>query len=234
MTEPVERSPAGPGIADQRRGQMLHAALDVISERGFADTRIADIAERIGISPALVIYYFKTKDQLLTEAIRHYEDTWYAEGQRRMSKLSTATERLEEFVAMNLLSDPDPDLDGNWLLWLDFWVQAARNPDVGRMRRYYDERWRDVIVALVRAGQEAGEFAEIDPVPFSIFVSALLDGLTVQIALEDPIVDADSAFELCMRYIADRLGFQWVPGGRTRVNGAAAAASATARAGAGR
>ncbi len=53
---------AAAGIADQRRDQMLSAALDVISERGFADTRIADIAERIGISPALVIYYFKTKD----------------------------------------------------------------------------------------------------------------------------------------------------------------------------
>ncbi len=108
MTEQAQDAHAGPGIADQRRGQMLRAALDVIAERGFADTRIADIAERIGISPALVIYYFKTKDQLLTEAIRHYEDTWYAEGKRRMDRLGTAAERLEEFVAMNLLPDPDP------------------------------------------------------------------------------------------------------------------------------
>ena len=99
---------AAAGIADQRRDQMLSAALDVISERGFADTRIADIAERIGISPALVIYYFKTKDQLLTEAIRHYEDTWYAEGKLRMDALPTAAARLEEFVAMNLLPDRRP------------------------------------------------------------------------------------------------------------------------------
>src|SRR5215831_18789773 len=91
-----EPATAGPGIADQRRGQMLHAALQVISERGFADTRIADIAERIGISPALVIYYFKTKDQLLTEAIRHYEDAWYAECTRRMNQMPTAVERLDE------------------------------------------------------------------------------------------------------------------------------------------
>src|SRR5690242_20376394 len=150
----VEPGQAGPGIADQRRGQMLRAALDVISERGFADTRIADIAERIGISPALVIYYFKTKDQLLTEAIRHYEDAWYAEGRRRMARLGSAAERLEEFVAMNLLPDPDPELDGtNWTLWLDFWAQAARNADVAAVRRKSDERWRDVIVSLVVAGQ---------------------------------------------------------------------------------
>src|SRR5258708_30037000 len=100
MTEQAEPGHARPGIADQRGGWMLRAALDVISERGLADTRIADIAERIGISSALVIYYFKTKDQLLTEAIKHYEDTWYAEAKRRMDKLATGAERIEEFVAM--------------------------------------------------------------------------------------------------------------------------------------
>src|SRR5258707_13406917 len=140
MTEQAQDAHAGPGIADQPRGQMLRAALDVIAERGFADTSVADIAERIGISPALVIYYFKTKDQLLTEAIRHYEDTWYTEGKRRLDKLATAAERLEEFVAMNLLPDPDPDPESAWKLWLDLWAQGARNADVADVRREFDER----------------------------------------------------------------------------------------------
>src|SRR3984885_8806027 len=96
-------STEAPGTADQRRTQMVVAALEVISERGYADTRIADVAKRAGVSPALVIYYFKTKDQLLTEAIRHYEDSWYAEGKLRMDALPTAAARLEEFVAMNVL-----------------------------------------------------------------------------------------------------------------------------------
>ena len=211
---------AGQGIADQRRRQMLTAALDVISERGFADTRIADIAERIGISPALIIYYFKTKDQLLTEAIRHYEDAWYAEGKQRMDALPTAAARIEEFVAMNLLPDRDPQLGGDWQLWLEFWVQAARNPGIAVLRQRSDERWREALVALVRAGQADDEFASIDPHPFSIVVSSLLDGLTVQIALEDPVVDPVSAFELSMRYIAEHLGFAWAPSGRTHANGA--------------
>jgi len=226
MTEQPERhepAPGGPGIADQRRGQMLHAALEVISERGFADTRIADIAERIGISPALVIYYFKTKDQLLTEAIRYYEDAWYAECTRRMDQLATAADRLEELVAMMLLPDRDVVADDS-KLWLDFWAQAARNPDVASTRRKSDDRWRDVITSVVHAGQKAGEFADIDPVPFAVFLSALLDGLTIQVALDDPVVDPLSAYELCMRYIADRLGFQWTLGDRER--GAASAARA--------
>jgi AcrR family transcriptional regulator len=228
MSEQAEDVHAVPGIADQRRGQMLRAALEVISERGFADTRIADIAERIGISPALVIYYFKTKEKLLTEAIRHYEDTWYADGNRRMDKMATAAERIEEFVAMTLLPDPESEPEGTWKLWLDFWAQAARNPDVASVRQEFDERWRDVVVSLVVAGQEAGEFADIDPHPFSIFLCALLDGLAIQVALEDPVVDSINAYELCMLYVADRLGFPWTPGDRERL-AAVVARAATGR-----
>jgi AcrR family transcriptional regulator len=201
-----------PGTADQRREQMLHAALEVISARGYADTRIADVAERAGVSPALVIYYFKTKDQLLTEAIRYYEDNWYAVGQSRMAGLSTAAQRLEEFVAMSTLTDADPEPEGSWQLWLDFWAQAARNTEVAGVRQKSDERWRDIIAALVQTGQEAGEFREIDVASFAVYLSTLLDGLTIQIALNDPVVDSLRAFELSMRFVADQLGFNWTPG----------------------
>src|ERR1700728_2835349 len=121
---------SGLGTADSRREQMLRAALEVIAERGYAETRIADVAERIGISPALVIYYFKTKDQLLTDAIRYSEDTWYAHGQRRLGERPTATARIEEIVAMTCLPEADPEPHVSWTLWLDFWALAARNAAV--------------------------------------------------------------------------------------------------------
>ena len=77
-----ERAGDAADTADQRREQMLRAAIAVIEERGFPETRIADVAARAGTSPALVIYYFKTKDQLLTEALRYAEDAWYEAGTR--------------------------------------------------------------------------------------------------------------------------------------------------------
>jgi AcrR family transcriptional regulator len=202
------------GTADQRREQMLHAALEVISARGYADTRIADVAERAGVSPALVIYYFKTKDHLLTEAIRHYEDNFYAVGQARLARLTSAADRVEEFVAMCCLSEADPEPANSWQLWLDFWAQAARNSEVASVREKSDERWRDVITSLVQEGQEAGEFREVDPARFALYLSTLLDGLTIQIALNDPVVDSMRAFELSMQFVADQLGFKWTPGRR--------------------
>jgi len=202
--------------AEQRREQLLRAALDVIVERGYADTRIADVAERAGTSPALVIYYFKTRDQLLTEALRYSEDSWYAAGTQRLAAIPTAAGRLTELVAMTCLPDTDPVAkDGKpteWLLWLDLWALSPRNAGVAAVRHKFDERWRETIETTVLAGQDAGEFdASVDAGEFAVTLSALLDGMAVQIALEDPDVTPARAYDLAMRFAAGQLGFSWQP-----------------------
>ena len=42
-------------------------------------------------------------------------------------------------------------------------------------------------------------------------LSAMLDGFAIQIALTDPVVDAETAFATSMKFCADRLGFEWSP-----------------------
>ena len=199
------------GTADQRREQMLRAALDVIVERGYTESRIADVAERAGTSPALVIYYFKTKDRLLTEAMKFSEDTWYEAGTRRMEQIPTAAGKLEEIIAMCCLPEADTEPETSWVLWLDLWSQAVRHPEVASVRQKFDERWRELICSLVVAGQEAGEFGPVDPGEFAALFSSLLDGLAVQIALADPAVSPTRAFELAMGFAAGQLGFTWTP-----------------------
>jgi AcrR family transcriptional regulator len=215
----MRRQADGSGTAGQRREQMLRAALEVIAERGYPETRIADVAERAGTSPALVIYYFKTKDQLLTEAMRFSEDTWYEAGTRRLAAIGTAAGRLEELVAMSCLPEADAEPNDSWLLWLDLWAQAGRHPEVAGVRQKFDERWRETISSLVLEGQEASEFGPVDPADFAVTLSALLDGLAIQIALGDPAVDAGRAFELSMRFVAGELGFSWAPSRQVRGQG---------------
>ena len=55
----------------------MEAAVHVIGERGYCDTRIADIAARAGTSSALVIYYFESKDRLLAEALSYSEEQFF-------------------------------------------------------------------------------------------------------------------------------------------------------------
>ena len=204
----------GPAVtmgADQRRVHLLQAALDVIGERGFPETRIADVADRAGISPALVIYYFKTKDSLLTEAMRYAEDTWYELGARRIEVIEGAAKRLEEFVAMTCLPEADAELPESWTLWLDLWAQSVRHVEVARVREEFDAHWRQTIADVVRYGQGTGEFGDVDATDFAITLSALLDGFAIQIALNDPVVDPVRAFQAAMNYSAQTLGFEWTP-----------------------
>ncbi len=196
--------------ADPRREQLVRATVEVIAERGFPETRITDVAERAGTSSALVLYYFGTKDQLLTEALRLAEDSFYEYAAGLTESIASPCERLEMLVVLccapgEHVDDPEP-----WILWLDLWAQAVRHTELSQVREQFDARWRATFAALVVAGRAAGEFAnDVDPDEFAMWYPALLDGLAVQVALQDPVITPERAVELCMRLAADQLGFEW-------------------------
>ena len=170
-------------VPDVRRDQMLRAAAELIGERGFSETRIADVARRSGASPALVIYYFGTKDQLLTEALRYSEDSFYSSVAAQLAAMPTAPARLELLVQLTCISQGDGEIPGAWGLWFDLWAQADADVDT-----------------------------------FTLTFAALLDGLSIQVALEDPSVDSARALELAMGYTARELGFDWSPTTRRRTS----------------
>ncbi len=199
---------------DVRRAQILRAALDVIVDRGYPDARIADVAERVDVSPALVMYYFRTKDQLLAEATRYAEDLWYEEGTRRMKAIDSAAGRLEELVRMTCLPQIGPGMADSWSLWLDLWARAIRQAEVRQVREEFDEHWRETIRQIVRDGQAAGEFDAVDVDDFAESFSAMLDGFAVQIALDDPVMGTERCFDLSMAYAAAQLGFTWASASR--------------------
>lgn len=200
------RPPVG---ADVRREQMLVAAAAVIAERGFDDTRIADVAERVGASPALVVYYFGTKDNLLTEALRYSEEAFYSAAERMLARNAGIVARLETLVAWTCLPEEQEQTPGTWGLWFDLWAQAFRHPEVKKDRVELDQSWRDMIARVVRDGVEAGEVAALDVEQFAIAFAALLDGLSIQTALNDPVVSSEVAYQVAMRFAASSLGFTW-------------------------
>src|SRR3954454_11039689 len=83
-----------PTTGHVRRPAILRAAAQVIAERGVIGTRIADVAARAGTSAPGVLYWFATKDELLTEALAFSDDRFYAELNGRLAELGSARERL--------------------------------------------------------------------------------------------------------------------------------------------
>lgn len=201
----------GEAVADVRRDQMLVAAAHLIAERGFSDTRIADVAERVGASPALVIYYFGKKDILLAEALSFADEQFYARTADAVAEMASARDRLVELVRCSCsVGEAEDDFD-EWVLWLDLWARAPRDPDVARDRQALDQRWRVTIAEIVREGQAAGEFVRVDPAVFALRLAALIDGLAILVVLKDPEVDRERMFDLCMDTCSGELGFSWTP-----------------------
>jgi AcrR family transcriptional regulator len=197
---------SGEAVADVRRDQMLAAAATLIAERGFSDTRIADVAARVRASPALVIYYFGTKDSLLTEALRWSERSFYAATEEMLRSTPTIKARLETLVEWTLVSDVPASSTSDWGLWFDLWAQAFRHPEVKKDRAELDAQWRDLIARVVRAGIEDGEIEQVDVDTFSIMWGSLLDGLVVQVALDDPVVDVERARAVALQVAFKELG----------------------------
>jgi hypothetical protein len=128
-----------------------------------------------------------------------------------MEEIPTAVGRLAQLIAMNCLPGTDPEPGAYWTLWLDLWAFSPRSPGVAAVRQKSDERWRDAIRSIVLAGQEAGEFAPVDADDFTITLASLLDGLAIQIALDDPQVPPQRAYDVAMRFAAGQLAFDWKP-----------------------
>lgn len=203
----ADMAPATPSN-QARRDQMLHAAAQLICERGFGETRIADVAKRANASSALVIYYFGTRDRLLVDALRYSEQNFYESAEKMLTEVTSARDRLSLLVRWTCVPENDGDVPGSWGLWFDLWAQAFRHPEVKQDREELDSRWRDMIVSVILSGQASGEIGPVNARRFALTFSALLDGLSIQVALEDPEVDADSAYDIAMTYAIQQLGLR--------------------------
>ena len=189
-----------PSTAHLRRPAILTAAAEVISELGVSNTRISDVAERAGTSAPGVLYWFPTKDELLAEALQFSDDRFYVGLTDELANLGTAAERLGRLIELW-----PAEGDGETTLWMELWVRALRDPQLARTRERLDRRWREAIADIVRDGQADGEFGDADADDVALFLSALMDGFAIQLALGDPAVTADAVKRHCLALAEARL-----------------------------
>lgn len=208
----ADMAPATPNN-EARRVQMLRAAAELICERGIGETRIADVAKRANASSALVIYYFGTRERLLVDALRWSEQNFYDAAEKMLAEVTPVRERLSLLVQWTCAPENTGDVPGSWGLWFDLWAQAFRHPEVKQDRVDLDGRWRAMITDVVKAGQAAGDIGKLNVRAFALTFAALLDGLSIQVALGDPEVTPDDAYKIAMHFAERELG---LPSSRRR------------------
>ncbi len=206
-------SSATPKQIKDRHQQILDAAARVITERGLAETRISDVAEQAGVSPGLILYYFDSKDRLLAEALTFANDQFFLRTSREIRRIPSARDQLRRLIDLSVpgyLAEYDR-LD-EWALWIEVWVRALRDADMAKDREALDQRWRAQIAEIVRGGQNSGQFATTeDADELSLRIATLIDGLAIQVILNDSEITAERMHRTCMEVAAQLLGFVLEP-----------------------
>lgn len=161
---------------EERREELLRAAVEQIEVRGVDALRISDVASALGVSNALVLYHFSTKEQLVAGAFDYAAHGDLAHLHKLLNRRTTAVRRLRAAVRWYA---PTGSAKG-WKLWIEGWAAALREPALRDVARDLDLRWKAALTEVIAEGTAAGEFPCPDPAAAAWRLTALLDGLAVQ------------------------------------------------------
>lgn len=183
---------------EQRRRQILTAAITCFARNGFRETTMADIAARAGVSDGLAYRYFRSKEEIIEAAVRD-------EGGSAPSSL-VSEDGIEDFPALLELLlgsnvrrfDEPAEIKAAMNLQFRSWAEALHNEDV---RQEVLARWRhhyDVVEGMVARAQTQGQIApEHDPRAVARVMLGFHYGLNLQAVL-DPDLDLEKCTEVML------------------------------------
>lgn len=182
---------------EARPAEILEAALDLFTERGFKATRLEDVASRAGLSKAAIYLYFKDKTSLLMALVQataganiNLAGNMIAQHHGPVTHL---LQQLLEFMAGRIDQSRMPDL-------MKLVISESRaHPEIGRY--YLDNvigKGLPLFESVIERGIASGEFREVDPrLTVKCLVGPMLLGAIWKSAFEpigaEPIDIADLA-----------------------------------------
>ncbi|WP_416985675.1 TetR/AcrR family transcriptional regulator [Streptomyces sp. T028] len=186
----------------ERRAELLRAAIEQIEARGVAAVRIADVAAALGVSNALVLYHFSTKEKLVAAAFAYAAEDDLDHLRKLLGRRTSALRRLRAAVRWYA---PTGQAKG-WRLWIEGWAASLREPALREVARDLDREWKAALAEVIAEGVAAGEFACPDPTATALRLTALLDGLAVQLTSYGGTVSRVRAQEWVEDALAKELG----------------------------
>ncbi|UZD56060.1 TetR/AcrR family transcriptional regulator [Caldimonas aquatica] len=145
---------------DARPQELLDAALEMFVEKGFAATKMDDVAARAGVSKGTVYLYFPSKEELLKAVIRHNLSLTIAEGDDVLSRYDGPTSELLHLLARRWWERVGETAAAGIFKLI---ITEVRNfPDLAEFyAAEVIEPGRALIVKLLQRGIDRGEFRQV-------------------------------------------------------------------------
>lgn len=173
----AKRPLPAPGYSRER--QIIEATHRLIAEAGYYSVRVADVAAACGTSTATVHYYFPTLRALLTAALRHQVQVAFDRQVAGLHDIADPVERLHRLIDLQL--PHAGHVRQEWSIWLQMWAAASLDTRMRALYRDFYQRWHEVLADTLREGQDQGAFRAFDVVTMTTRLTALIDGLGIQV-----------------------------------------------------
>jgi len=119
---------------EKRKEQILKAAGECFSEKGFHQSGMADICKRAGLSPGTVYHYFRSKDDM----IMHFAEQELAEAEAFAEAILQA-DTIEEMVSVVVDGILESDGHEELQFYLEILSEGGRNRKIGKVLRKSEE-----------------------------------------------------------------------------------------------
>jgi TetR/AcrR family transcriptional regulator len=177
---PASAEQASPGRRSNSRDRLLDAALTLFLERGFAATRVDDIAQKAAVSKGCVYLYFRTKQEIFEAVVDEAIVARIAQAERFAADFDgSASELLEAVLTKNVLEFWDSVSSGIPKLIL---AESQQFPELAANHfQGITLRARRFIESILQLGIDKGEYRAIDvPYVARCILNALDHELIVQ------------------------------------------------------
>jgi len=174
------------GLADERRAQILQAALACMARKGYVRTTMDDIAREAGLSKGAIYWYFASKRDVFMAMVREALAGMTEEiRQLSTAPFPSATERLSHAlaVAARLLEGGENIA----LVTMDFWALGRHDPEFLRIFRESYATFVQVVEEIVAEGVATGEFRPVDARGVSQILLGMYDGLFFHASVGIPV-----------------------------------------------
>jgi AcrR family transcriptional regulator len=171
-------------IKDERREQILAAALQLFATKGFAATKIADISSETGISQGLIYHYFPSKDEIFNVLISSATEKMNEAAINLEQLPFTAKEKII-FAAESLLKGLDGNLNtANYYFLItqtaisDSFPNEARHTILEKNHIKYE-----VMSRIFKQGQDDGTVKDFDVKEMTTLFFSAINGLALNKAI---------------------------------------------------
>ena len=190
-------------INEYRRRSMIDGTLRSLSEKGVTGTTVRSISGGKAGSRGLIGHYYRSKEDLMAAAFVDLMQTITVAVNRVQARCGNdPVKRLKALPRAMFSTEVFTDLNRG--AFLTFWHEIRFNPTV---RKANEDIYRDYFKAVKDLFNEAAQQldVELDTGSAALGLIAMVDGMWLELSIDDKIITRQKAVKLCHHYIEQQL-----------------------------